>query len=192
MIVPIVEGQSEQLAVPVLMRRILQDRGLHGVGVRRGFRVRRDKLVKQGELERSVEFARRQPGARAVVVVLDSDEDCPKILAPSLLARGTIVASDCPFSVVLAKRELEAWFIAGIESLRGRRGIRDDASRPPDPENIGGAKGWLTKNMRQGYTYVPADDQPALAQLFDYMGAARHSRSLRKFIKDVEQIGQSL
>lgn len=192
MIVPIVEGQSEQESIPLLIRRILEGIGIHGIAIRKGFRVHRDRFVKENEVERSVEFARRQPGVRAIAVMVDADDDCPRELAPALLARGAPVAGSCVVSVVLAKMEMEAWFIAGIESLRGIRGIRDDAVRPEDPEAIRGAKAWLTRNMRQGHTYVPVDDQPALAQQFDYVSAAVHSRSLRKFIKDVRYLGTSL
>ncbi|MGH9579115.1 MAG: hypothetical protein ACRD3R_16875, partial [Terriglobales bacterium] len=87
---------------------------------------------------------------------------------------------------------LEAWFIAGIESLRGQRGIRNDAVSPDDPEAIQDAKGWLTRHMINGYTYVEVDDQPALIATFDYAAAAPGSRSLRKFLADVKRLGQEL
>ena len=192
MIVPIVEGHAERESIPVLIRRVLQDHNIHHVHVRLGLRVPRDKLVKSGEVERYVQYARQQPGAQAITVIIDADNDCPKTLGPQLLARSTPVAPGYQLSVVLAKIELEAWFIAGIESLRGTRGIRPDATPPEDPESIRDAKGWLTSQMLPGRTYIPVDDQASFAQTFDYTAAARRSRSLRKFVKDITQIGAAL
>ena len=125
-------------------------------------------------------------------MIIDADNDCPKTLGPQLLARSTPVAPGFHLSVVLAKIELEAWFIAGIESLRGTRGIRQDAIPPEDPEGIRDAKGWLTTHMLRERTYIPVDDQASFAQAFDYAAAATRSRSLRKFIKDIAQIGAAL
>lgn len=192
MIVPIVEGYAERESIPVLIRRVLADQQIYAVPVRSGVRVPRDKLVKEGELERYIQFARKQPRARAITVIVDADSDCPKTLGPNLLSRGAPVAPDCHVSVVLAKIELEAWFIAGIESLRGTHGIREDATPPLDPEGITDAKGWLTNQMLGKRTYIPADDQASFAQLFNYAGAASRSRSLRKFIKDITQIAYAL
>ena len=192
MIVPIVEGHAERESVPVLIRRILQDKGVYRVNVRPGVRVPRDKLLKPDEFERRLEFARRQPGARAITVIVDADNDCPRDLGPRLLARGLPVAAGMPLSVVLARMEMEAWFIAGIESLRGVGGIREDVRPPGDPETIADAKGWLTRHMLPGYSYMPVDNQSALAQRFDYVAAAARSRSLRKFLKDLTEIAQAL
>lgn len=164
--------------MPLFIRRLLQDHNVHQVQVRPGLRVPRDKLVKLGEIERYVQYARQQPGAQAITVIIDADDDCPKTLGPQLLARSTPVAP--------------GWFIAGIESLRGTRGIRHDAIPPEDPEGIRDAKGWLTNHMLPGRTYIPVDDQASFAQAFDYAAAATRSRSLRKFIKDIAQIGAAL
>lgn len=186
------EGHAERESIPLFIRRLLQDHNVHQVQVRPGLRVPRDKLVKLGEIERYVQYARQQPGAQAITVIIDADDDCPKTLGPQLLARSTPVAPGFQLSVVLAKVELEAWFIAGIESLRGTRGIRHDAIPPEDPEGIRDAKGWLTNHMLPGRTYIPVDDQASFAQAFDYAVAAIRSRSLRKFIKDIAQIGAAL
>ncbi|MGH2359688.1 MAG: DUF4276 family protein [bacterium] len=192
MIVPIVEGHAERDSIPVFIRRVLGDQAIYNMPVRAGFRVHRDKVVKEGELERAVETAIREPNARALILLLDADDDCPKNLAPGLLARGSNNSAGHPFATVIANVELEAWFIAGIESLRGQRGIRHDAVRPDDPETIKDAKGWLTRHMINGHTYVEVLDQPALIATFDYTAAAARSRSLRKFLADVTRLGRGL
>jgi len=58
-IVPIVEGQSEVMAVPVLLRRLLSERQRYDVMVARPVRVHRSSVVKEGEIERAVVLARR-------------------------------------------------------------------------------------------------------------------------------------
>lgn len=192
MIVPIIEGHAERESIPVFIRRLLNDQGVHNIPVRPGFRVHRDKVVKPGELERTVETALSEATARALILLLDADDDCPASLGPTLLGRGVVSAAGHPLGVILAKKELEAWFIAGIESLRGQRGIRGDATCPADPESIQGAKGWLTEHMEGGRTYVEVDDQPALIATFDYGTAATRSRSLRKFLAEVTLLRQAL
>jgi len=191
-IVPIVEGHAERESVPLFIRRLLHDQQVFDLPVRQGIRVPRDQLLKRHELERKVEYARRQDGAQAVVILVDADDDCPRDVAIDARRRGEPVAAGMPVSVVLAKTEIEAWFIAGIESLRGFQGIGHDAASPADPEDIRDAKGWLSRHMVTGRTYVPAHNQASMAARVDYQLAATRSRSLRKFIKDVTQIADRL
>jgi hypothetical protein len=49
------------------------------------------------------------PGA-PILVVADADDDCPATLGPTLLGRAR--RTDRAVAVVLAKRELESWFIS--------------------------------------------------------------------------------
>jgi hypothetical protein len=188
----IVEGHGEIEAVPVTIRRIAQllDPAVV-VNVLQPFRVPRTKLVKQGELERAVELAGRRAGrGGALVIVLDSDDECPATLGPELLTRVKRTRSDLPVSVVLAKREFEAWFLAAAESLRGRRDLASNLESPSEPESIRGAKEWLTARMPAGRHYVETLDQPALAAVFD-LELARRARSFDKFFRDVLSLLES-
>ena len=67
----------------------------------------------------------------------------------------------------MAYREYEAWFLASIESLRGQRGIRQDAQSHPAPEEPRGAKGQLEARLEQGRSYSETADQAALSATFD-------------------------
>ena len=69
-IVPIVEGQSEAAAVPGLLRRILcEELASPHVSVAQPFRVKRNRVVRAGELERAViQSVRSRPDAAAVLV----------------------------------------------------------------------------------------------------------------------------
>ena len=76
--------------------------------------------------------------------------------------------------------EYEAWFLAGIERLRGRQGVLLDAEPHPDPERPRDAKKQLEARMTPGATYLETTDQPALSALFSLPAAYRRTRSFRK------------
>src|SRR5258708_28932590 len=137
------------------------------------------------ELERHVERAARRGGVRGgVLIVIDSDDDCPADLAPRVLARIQTARNDLPSAVVLAQREFEAWFLAAAESLQGRRGLPQDLASPANPESIRGAKEWLTAKMPHGRTYSETADQPAFAQLLD-LTHARRAKSFDKMYREI-------
>jgi hypothetical protein len=182
----IVEGRGDREAVPVLIRHIAKtlDPAVV-VDVPLGIPVPRDRLLREGELERAVNLAAVQlqrPGA--VLVVIDSEGSPPCTLAPKLLQRATTARPDVPVSVVLAHREFEAWFLAAAESLRGHRGLSGDLTPPPEPESIQGAKEWLRKRMPLARKYRETIDQPALAAVMD-LQMARRSKSFDKFYREV-------
>lgn len=181
-LIPIVEGHSEQESVPVLLRRLLA-----GYPVARPFRIKRGKIVQPGEIERSLVLALAdRPNPSCVVVIIDADDDCPAELGPRLLERCKAV-TNLPVSVVLANREIEAWFLGGIESLRGHRGIRVDAVWEGDPEGPRGAKGRLEELMVEK-SYVTVDDQPALMSALDVETARTRCRSLDKLLRDLDHL----
>src|SRR5579871_1968913 len=93
-LVPIVEGHSEVIALPVFLRRLTIHLGLPYTAVAPPFRVKRYAVVRPNELERAVTQAiASRDGATSVLVLLDADDDCPAELGPQLLARGASVTS---------------------------------------------------------------------------------------------------
>jgi hypothetical protein len=187
LILPIVEGHSEVGSLPVLLRRILNQRHIYEdrIAVGRPIRVQRYSVVKEGKLERAVELAVLK-GCDAILVVLDANSDCPAELGPELLERAQQVRPDILAWVVIAKAEFESWFIGSIESLRGERGITTDAVAPERPEEIRGAKEWLSQRMDQPYLEV--DDQPSMAAQFDLGQARARCPSFDKFMRDIEEM----
>lgn len=187
-IVAIVEGDGEVEAVPALIRRIhVAVSPEVPLEVGRPVRVPRDRLLKDGELERYLGLAANVAGADGcVLVLLDANGDCPADLAPEILRRTRTARSDRRIEVVLAKCEYESWFIATVDSLRGTRGISPDAGVPPDPESIRGAKEWLRERM--GGRYSPTADQTALTTQFDMASARRRSRSFDKMWRTVSAL----
>jgi hypothetical protein len=185
----IVEGHGDVKAVPLLIRRIASslDPGMP-LQVLPPLRVPRYKLVTAGEAERAVELAARKTrGKGAVVVLVDSEDDCPAKIGPDLLRRAASARSDVPIAVVLAKREYESWFLAAAESLRGHRGLADDLTAPAKPESIRGAKEWLSARRASGVKYREVLDQPALTAVFD-LSAARRADLFDKCFREVERL----
>lgn len=187
-ILPIVEGQSEVEAVPVLLRRLLARLERPEVQVARPFRVSRTRVVRPGEIERAVQQGiRSRPGIVAVLVILDSDDDDPEVLETSLLHRCR-QAIRLPVGVVAARRELEGWFLGSKDSLRGVCGIRENANAPDGPEAIRGAKERLTCNMEGDRRYLEVDDQPVLAARMDLDLALLRCVSFRRLAEELAQI----
>ncbi len=185
----VVEGKSEVASVPILIRRVaaIHHPELEPV-IPVPIRIPRNKVFKIGELERAVGLAYQNIGKQgAIFIILDSDDDCPAEVGPALLHRVSQVFRNVPIAVVLAKHEFEAWFLAAAESLRGRRGLRNDLNPPDNPEGIRGAKEWLRHQMESSRTYTETQDQPALAALFD-IEQARQADSFDKCYRDIVRL----
>ena len=186
----IVEGHGDVQAAPVLLKRLVRfvNPDVYAE-VRHPLRVSRSRLVLPGELERAVELAGRGLRSFGVVLILvDSDDDCPKELAPALLERARQVARDrWRVSVILAKSEFETWFIAAAESIAGHAGLPTGLRPPADPESIRDAKGWLQKAMPPGRRYSETIDQLSLARTMD-LSAARRAPSFDKMCREVERL----
>lgn len=188
----IVEGHGECESVPILIRRIARqfDPGL-AVRIPHPVRVTKSKLLKPGELERAVELAAMNvQGDGGILVVLDSDDDCPAALAPDLLARTQSARSDLPSAVVLPNKEFESWFLAAAQSLRGHGGFPEDLESPTQPEAIRGAKEWLSKRVRSG-AYSANVDQASLTDVFDF-DLARRAPSFDKCYREVIRLLETL
>lgn len=181
-IAAIVEGDGEVEAVPVLIRRIgLEVSPLSPPNVPRPIRVRRQRILKEGELERYVRLAADHAGdGGGILILLDANGDCPAEIGPFVQRRARTAGPGCRIEAVLAKCEYETWLIAAAESVAGARGILPDTSAPEDPESIRGAKEWLRNRMRGPYRYRPTADQAALTARFDMASARRRSPSFRK------------
>ena len=185
-IIPIVEGHGECDAVPVLIRRIALDIDPGLVpDVLKPLRVPAAKLQKPDELDRTIQLAAlKLRGSGGILILIDCDDDCPAETGQALLERARCIRRDIPISVVLAKREYEAWFIAAADSLKSKRSLPDTLSSPDDPESIRGAKEWLSRHMPTGVRYSETTDQAALTAVFD-MQVARRVDSFDKCYREI-------
>ncbi len=182
-----VEGPGDRVALPKLLFKVFPRDSVRVETVP----VKRNRIVREGEIEKWVEAMLHKGDCQAVLVLLDSDDDAPCELGPELLKRAKAHCHrEC--RVVLAKREFEAWFVAGIESLRGTQGIAANAECDLDPEGISYPKRWLRSHMEGSRTYVETRDQAPLASRLDLDSARQRSDSLDKFIRDVENLAESM
>ena len=192
-IVPIVEGQGDVSAAPELIRRVLFEHLLEYQ-----FRVAKPKRLKRNridsDLPKILQYAAQEPDAVAIIVIVDSDEGCARELAEqvSQIARdrniGVPVATVCPTT------EYEAWFIASIDTIRGKdiggRGAKIDQSAtcPETFETISGPKEWLSGLMPFNMSYKPTQDQTPLTMMIDLLLAKARSRSFQRLCHAVKEV----
>ena len=182
---PIIEGHGEVAAAPILLRRLLAEAQCPHIGVGRPIKRTQAQLRGKETVQAAVQLARLQPACSAVLILFDGEDDCPMQLADRVRGWAREAAAGTPCDVVVAYREYETWFLATIESLRGRCGIRDDALAPDNPDSRRNAKGVLETFMPLQRAYSETGDQPALTAAFDMAAACRRSRSFRKLATTV-------
>lgn len=188
-IYPLVEGHGEVEAVPVLLRRLLVEAQCHAVAVGHPIRRTQAQFRSKEGVQAAVKLALLQRDCAAVVILFDGEDDCPKELAEKVRAWAREVATGgVACDVVVAYREYETWFLDAIESLRGKYGIRQDATVPTDPENTRNAKGVLEEFMPAHRAYSETGDQPGMSAAFDMGLAYRRNRSFRKLVKVVGEV----
>ena len=189
-IVPIVEGHGDVPAIRQLLWRLVDAAQARcQVGIGQPIRCNRSQLVKEAELKKRVRIARLREDFGAVLIVFDSDDDCPVELAAQVREWAVEVAGP-KCEVVLAKREYEAWFLAAVESLRTHHSVRDDAQAHPDPESPRDAKGRLEAMMH--ISYSETTHQPAFSALFCMPAAYARCHSFRKLVSSFGRLMKSL
>jgi Domain of unknown function (DUF4276) len=188
-IASIVEGHGEVRALPILLRRLAEARGVYDLDIPEPIRVQKDRFLRRdNEFQRMIALAGEKAGqAGAVLVLIDADDDCPVTLAAEIGRRITGQLWGRRFAVVIANREYESWLIAGASSLASRRGLAGDLAPPESSDTIRDAKGWLSQRM-SGSRYHEVIDQPALTASVDIDAAVSGSRSMRKLVKVVNEI----
>ena len=191
-IVPVVEGDGDAHALPILLSRILSERyNRPDVVVAQG----RTMVVKangrpklESRFEDFLQHALNKPECDAILVVLDADTDCPVSLAQGLLLRCEQMGLTCSVEIVCARREYESWFLASLETIKGNRGISDAAALTQDAEDIPNPKLWLTNQMPSGQAYKETLHQASLTSLIDLDVAYINSRSFKRLCHALELI----
>jgi len=187
-IASIVEGHGEVTGLPVLLRRIAAERHNVHVDVLKPHRVPRANMVRRtDELQKAVRLqANRVRGTGAVIVLADADDDEPEALRETLRATVEGASPSVPIVVALAVREYEAWFLAGIESLRTHPSVRDDATYDDDCEAPRNPKLRLERLMTESYGSVR--HQVAFNARLDLDEVASRSSSFRQFLGAVAAV----
>lgn len=174
---PIVEGHGEVSAVPELLRRLAYAGGIYDIRVLEPIRRKFSELTTESNLKKAVQLARRF-STEGIIVIFDSDDFCPKENAPRFSRWAKAAARGTPCEVTVAHREYEAWFLASVESLRGKCNVRLDASYGTDPEAPRDAKGRLEGLMDPPH-YDETRHQIRMTAQFEMAAAYTKSRSFR-------------
>ena len=182
---PVVEGHGEVRAVPVLLRRMLDEARIYDVEVGRPIRGTRSQLATKEGLARSVALARGQPNCAAILVLFDGDDDCPAELGPAAQKWANAAARGVPCALCIAHREYEAWFLATLDSLR-HKATKKDAQPHPRPEEPRNAKGEVERLL--GVSYKETIHQPAFSEEFRLSDAFGKCRSFRKLTTSFGQL----
>jgi hypothetical protein len=191
MIQTIVEGQGDETAVPLLLRRLQAEAQAWELQFARPHRRRRNQLVKKDSLQTAVRVAALRDDCRGILVLMDADDDCPLELAPVLEEWAREAARGKACAVVMANREYEAWFLGSIEALRSTSLVLPDAISHPFPETPRDAKGELESRMTAGVTYSPTVDQARFTATFDLKAAYDRCRSFRKLVKTFGELASA-
>jgi hypothetical protein len=185
-VVAIVEGDGEVRALPALLRRFTQWRATAVFpNVVQPIRVRRDRFLNNvDEFRKQVTLAGMKCQRSGwVLILLDADDDCPVTLADAIYRRLHALVPHIRVSVVIAKHEYEAWFIAAAPSLSGKKGFNAPINLPA-AESVRGAKELVGKCMPHGRKYHEVSDQEAFSAVLDLQLAYDNSRSFRKLASE--------
>lgn len=206
-LVPIVEGDGELNALPVLLRRLLHDEwqrydwgilrpiNAHGCG----------GLTTPNGIERFIEYALLEPECDGVLVLIDGDavhhlpdrqrpeNDCSPAFASVLAQRVRALAPRAPVVIVIVRWEYEAWFLASVESIAGRPikglpGLPADTQFSGDVESERNPKGWIEARFPPGRRYSETRDQAAITSLLDLNLVDERSRSFRRLKNAIQQV----
>ena len=133
----IVEGHGEVKAVPLLLRRLRKKAQTYPIEVNEPIRRHRSEFSDEAQVRKAVRLALKQDSPTPFCS--SSTGTGMRIARRSRFRRSWVglqgEAAGKPCAAVMAYREYEAWFLACIESLRGKRGILPTPSRIRIPNN---------------------------------------------------------
>ena len=175
-LLPIVEGPGDASAAGHLLRKILAAQDIYDIEVIRPykagefFKVRKAfaNLVRQLEKEEAL-----------LLVLIDCDDGCAKDRAAELKALVPDDLKHVPIEIAFIVKEFESLFLCDPNTTRRHLEMADDVEFPDSPEEIRGAKAWLSRGMAEGRAYKETTDQEQLAARLDLDVVRPKSRSLR-------------
>ena len=168
-LLPIVEGYGEITAVPLLIRNILHAQGIYDVELLSAQRKGEYPTVVRN-FDNLFQAAILVKAPILWVMDFDSkDYDCPIKEAERLLARAETLRPGWPIKIAFLVKEYETLFL--IDEAATRKVFPDIPAKTPfptNPENIRGAKEWLSKaRPAAGYAYKPSVDQAKITAHLD-------------------------
>ena len=198
-VAPIVEGQTEDKCVELLLQRIWHELLVAPVRLQvlRTSRAPRDKLIHATgtDLARRVEdtfvslrrSVTRDPDGRGLLL-LDAETDCPAELAPRLLVTARAARSDADIVCVLAKRMLENWIVGGASTLAGVNDLPDSLPARTQFEDRSGAA-WIEAQLRsqnKARAYKKTVDAKVFVQAMSLTECRTNCPSFDKLCRELE------
>ena len=158
-ILPIVEGDGDLKAVPLLLRNLVTLHGLHETQIL--------PPHKRGELPKVAAgfdnyFRMALKENAAILLVLDFDCEycgCPIHEAEKLYHRAQGIRSNWPFKIAFLVKEFESLFLAETQAATNVLALPPNTEFPDIPETIRDTKGWLSKALPKGSSYKPTVHQ---------------------------------
>jgi Domain of unknown function (DUF4276) len=184
-IVSIVEGDGEKEAVPNLLTTLLYSQSMYHYQVQPALTANGvGNLTKEGGIEKFISHAMRMPDCVGILVLLDSDGDCPVTKAKELAKRIQVHGTKYPVAIVLAHNSYEAWLLASIDTVCEHPDLPSGLTFEADCQEIPSPKRWIKERMH----YHETTHQLELTRLMDVDIAKVNSRSFRRFCHAVEEI----
>lgn len=194
-IAPIVEGDGEVVAVPILLRRLIPHLCADAFAeILRPIRQPRDRLVHNKDecLKNSILLAAAKlkqlefEGAVSLILVLcDADDDCVKTLAEQMDSVASATESQHSISTILAVQEYETWFVGAAASLG--RFLHLTGEPPENPEQSGSKKRWIEDRFK-GTKYSETVDQARMTAAMDLTLCRQRCPSFNKLCRDIERL----
>lgn len=178
----IVEGDGDVLALPVLVRRILEANNIFDAALA-------SPVQKRGDLPKvrrrfSDFFQAATFDMHPILCVLDFDcSDCRDVLSEEQNFRNMAASlrPGYPFQACFLVKEYESIFLSDPETTRQvLPRIRDNYSFPTDPEGIRDAKGELSSAQERGWSYKPTVHQAKLSAQVNLPLIRQRSASYRR------------
>lgn len=200
-IAPIVEGDGEVQAVPILLRRLWPHLGGDFLHVHRPYRIKRDMLFHRDSkaFNDAVELSclklrhHHVPQmASLVLVLLDLDPDPGPICRSGrqFLSRLQEASPSLPITGVFADIEYESWFVAAAPSLNEYLDVTEEEWRRTEANGFRGGKKWIQNHLRHVKYHEPTE-QPKLTARMDLDLCRANSPSFDKLCRELEKRLQS-
>lgn len=186
----VVEGQGDVASVPILTRRVLTE-VYHRHDVKLAKPQRRGEFNKvKSNFSRYLKIALLEQ--IPILWVMDCDDGDPVVHQHELEDLLTVEHVTQPVQFVLMVKEYESLFLAEKKAAQSVLKIKDSVTFPANPENIRGAKEWLSKHMGGGYSYKETLHQEKLTAKLELNELRMTSGSYRSFETAVGVLSDSL
>lgn len=180
-ILPLVEGDGDAQAIPLLVRRLAHERQQFDVQVLPA-RKHGDLPKVRSNFERFYKAALLE--GCPVLWVMDYDcESCENVQRDldELRSRVAQVGMRQPTEFAFIVKEYEAFFLADHETTREFFGDIPSNLAFPEAETKRGAKEWLKKARPNGLSYKSTTDQAKITARLDFSRLRQRSLSFRRF-----------